>query len=265
MKIGYLGPQGSYSHLAAQALRPSWEAVAYGSFDKLFSALCGGEIDGAALPIENTLNGGVTRNIDLLQSSDGVLAVAECTVPIDHRLVTLAGAPADGIRRIYSHGQALAQCSRFLARTYPDAKLIETPSTSESLEMIKTAADAGIAGNHMRREGYVWSAESIADEPTNYTQFLLAVRAVAKETCHTQKIYFSVTCRHAPGQLYRLLGILCARGVNMTKIESRPIKDRVGEYRFFIEIEGDYALATVREALGELKEASSSFKLLGLY
>lgn len=265
MKIGYLGPQGSYSHLAAQTLCPSCEAVAYASFERLFGALACGETEGVALPIENTLNGGVTRNIDLLQSSEGIVAVRECKIPIDHRLITLEGADPSRIKRIFSHGQALAQCSRYLAEHFPDAEQIETASTTQGAEMIKSPFDAGIVGSHVRYEGFTLSERCISDEPTNFTQFLLAVKGRADETVHTKKMYFSVTCRHAPGQLTHLLGILGSHGINMTKIESRPIKDRVGEYRFFIEIEGDYADAEVRNAVGRLKDASSSFKLLGCY
>ena len=107
-KIGYLGPEGSYSSLAAARLRPNAELKDYQSFPLVFASLVNGETDGIAVPIENSLNGGVLQNMDLLQATDGVYAAAEITIKIDHRLAYLKGADLRGITRIYSHGQALA-------------------------------------------------------------------------------------------------------------------------------------------------------------
>lgn len=264
-RVGYLGPEGSYSFLAAERLCPEAEKAAYGNFRLVMQALVSGECDGVVAPIENSLNGGVLQNIDLLQSTEGVAAVRQCTVAIDHRLATLEGADPAGIRRIYSHQQALAQCGEFLAAHFPAAQQIATPSTAAGLDMLKRADEACVVGAHTVRAGVVLSPTNIADEKRNFTHFLLVVRGAVGEERHTDKIYFSVTCRHEPGALLELLRRIADGGLNMTKIESRPIKDRPGEYRFFIETEGDYASASVRQTLRTVREGAYSFKLLGAY
>lgn len=263
--IGYLGPEGTYSEIAAGRLCPQARKIAFLSFPLLVNALKSGEIDCAAIPVENTVNGAVTGNLDLLQDLDGVCAVSSCTVKIDHRLVTKKGADASAIKRIYSHAQALGQCARYLSRNFPAAVLMQVQSTSGCFEQIKSGEDAGIVGAQCQREGFELSEECISDEQNNYTIFLLAVRGQPQISEKSDRIFFSVTCKHEVGALVKMLSILSENGLNMTKIESRPIKNRVWEFRFFIEVEGDYGNAEVRSAIEKVSASASSFKLLGCY
>ncbi|MDE6373294.1 MAG: hypothetical protein K2L72_02230 [Clostridia bacterium] len=265
IKAGYLGPEGTYSSLAAKKLCPDAELITYPSFFTLFAALKDGEVDAVVTPIENTLNGAVTQNLDLLQETPDIYACAACAVKIEHRLITLDGADINGIKHVWSHPQALGQCAKFLARNYPFARLHETASTAECIDKLKSAEDAGIVGEHCAREGYTLSEESIADEPKNYTQFLLIRNGEPSEKAFSDRIFFSVTCRHKVGALVELLEILRDCGINMTEIESRPIKSKTGEFRFFIEVEGNYSLPETRAALDRLKSACKSFKLFGCY
>lgn len=264
MKCAYLGPCGSYSHLAATKMRPSDELFPYGNFRAVISAVKNGECDCAVIPIENTVNGGVLQNMDLLQASEDVIAVEETTLPIDHRLATLNGATG-AVTRVYSHEQPLAQCSGYLAANFPSAQLIATSSTAASLDMVKTFSDAAIVGAHVEREGIVLSEENISDSKSNFTHFLLVRRGKVDKNVSSSKIYFSVTCMHASGALLDILEPMRAGGLNMTKIQSRPIKDRAGEYRFFIEVEGNYADGAVRKVLEGVKNSAKSLKLLGAY
>lgn len=264
-KVGYLGPKGTYSECAAEALADGGELCAYPNFPEIFKALASDEIDGAVIPIENTVNGAVTQNLDLLQRAEGVYASAAYVKKIDHRLITLKGADKSGIKRIYSHSQALGQCSAYLAENFPSVKLLATSSTAGSVEMIKNAEDAAIAGAHMCREGYEASPFNISDERNNCTTFLYISKKAPDQARHTSRVFISVTCRHEVGGLLKLLTVLSDHGINMTKIESRPIKDRPGEFRFFIEMEGDYASPDMRRALAQLEKMASSLKLLGCY
>lgn len=263
--IGYLGPFGSYTSLAVTKLCPDCEKQPYKNFYEGFKRLQSGECDGIVIPIENTLNGGVLQNIDLLQSAENVYAVRECTLNIDHRLATLKGADVKKIKRIYSHAQAIEQCSKYLAKNFPSAQFVPTFSTAAGLELIKSGEEACIAGAHTYREGLQLSPENIADERRNFTHFLLVKRGSVPENAASKKIYFSVTCKNQAGALLNLLQPVCANGLNMTKIESRPIKDRPDEYRFFIETEGDYSSPQIKNTLDEVKRAANSFKLLGCY
>lgn len=263
--IGYLGPEGSYSHLAAHRMCLEAKLCAYTGFPQVFQSLVSGSSDAIAVPIENTLNGGVLQNLDLLQSTEGVYAARKLSVKIDHRLATLKGADADKIKRIYSHSQALEQCSGYLAKRFPDARLFPVQSTSASLDMIKTEEDAGIAGAHNVREGLVLSDENIADADNNFTHFLLIKRGEVPPQTKSGHIFFCVTLDNRSGTLFSLLQVVSAHALNMTKIESRPIKNAPDEYRFFIEVEGDYSADAVKNALEAIKKASNSFKLLGCY
>lgn len=264
-KVGYLGPEGSYSHIAARTLRPNAELCGYSSFRLAVEALCAGVCSAVALPIENSLNGSVAQVTDLLQYTENIIAFEECVVKIDHRLAVLKGADYSGISRIYSHEQPLAQCMQFLLKNFPNAELIATQSTAASLEMLSSASDAAIVGAHCKRDGIELSPRNIADSNNNFTEFLLARKGVIDERVSTQNIFFSVTCRHKAGALLDILEPMRAGGLNMTKIQSRPLKDRAGEYRFFIEVEGDYSNAQVRNVLDGVKRISLSFKLLGAY
>lgn len=263
-KAAYLGPEGSYSQLAAIKLCRDCELVPYASFRLAVDALERGECDYAVLPIENSLNGTVIANLDLLQAAEGVFAVEKTSLALDHRLATLKGADLKSITRIISHEQALAQCAEYLYKNFPAAKLIAAPSTMASLDAVKTAGDAAIVGSHVKREGIALSETNIADYPNNKTDFLLVKRG-ADTGFKGDRIFFSVTCRHSSGALLDILEPMRSGGLNMTKIQSRPIKGSAGEYRFFIETEGDFSSEKVRAVLDDVKRISLSFKLLGAY
>lgn len=264
-KIGYLGPEGTYSELAANNLSGDEIKVAYPSFFTLFSALEKGEVEAIVIPIENTLNGAVTQNLDLLQETEEVYATSSCALKIDHRLITVAGADKREIKRIYSHGQALAQCAKYLAENFPNAELCETPSTADCISKLDDAQSAGIVGAHCRVDGYELSDKNISDVENNYTQFLFVKYGLSLACMSSDRIFFSVTCRHQAGALVDLLSVLKESSINMTKIESRPIKNKTGEFAFFIEIEGNYLNDRVKAALKKIKAAALSYKLLGCY
>lgn len=264
MKVAYLGPEGSYSHLAAAKFCEGSQLLEFPSFRLVLVALDSG-CDCAVLPIENSLNGGVNQNIDLLQSGENLIAFRSLALKIDHRLAAKKGADLSKITRIFSHPQALSQCGEFLYKNYPKAKLVGSPSTAASLDMLESDSDACIVGAHIRREGIELSKENIADEKDNFTNFLLVKKGSARDCARSGRVYFSATCRHIPGGLMGLLKIIAAGGFNMTKIESRPIKERAGEYRFFIEVEGDYFSPEFSAVLGEIEAYAKSVKILGVY
>ena len=264
MKTGYLGPEGSYSHLAALKMTPEGEIYAYDSFPLVFRALKTGEVDCIVIPIENSINGEVTQNVDLLQSEDFV-AVEECSIKIEHRLATLSGVDVRDIKRIYSHRQALDQCAKYLFDNFPDAKLIATPSTSASLDMLCSAEDGCIVGAHTNRDGITLTEKNISDYRDNETRFLKVVRGKVDESKPTEKIYISLTCPNVPGSLLKLLEKIAEHRLNMSKLQSRPIKDRAHEFAFFIEIECDYSSPEIKRAVEDIKSAALSFKMLGAY
>ena len=262
-KVSCLGPDGSYSQIAAMRMCEDFEIILCHSFSDAVHRLLAGETDYAVLPVENSLNGGVLESLDLLEEKD-IFAVEEFPLAVDHRLATLLGVRPDEVDRIYSHDQALMQCSDYLNRTYPNAALIRTASTAESLEKLD-AHSAGIVGAHVLREGVVLSKENIADNKGNFTRFLLVTRR-GKLPESSSMVFFSAVCEEdRPGSLLGLLKIFLRYGLNLTRIESRPVKNEFGKYRFFIEFAGDLASDRVRRALAEAERYCAQFKLLGAY
>jgi len=157
-----------------------------------------------------------------------------------------------------------------LSKKMPFASLRETESTSLGIDRAAEDASgksAAIAGAHIAYlpEGFSRSEECISDEKYNQTQFLLLKKGTEKLPEKSDKFFFSAVCPHRPGSLLSLLQVIYAHGVNMTKIESRPVKDRPGEYRFFIEAEGDIFSPKIKGALSEIEKGVQEYKLLGAY
>ena len=279
MKIAYLGPEGSYSHLAAENFLQTEgtsssfersECIPFRNFPEVLRAVESGLVHAAAVPIENSLQGGVLQNLDLLQASEDLYAVKELILRIDHRLIYRAGTSYEEIGRVYSHRQALDQCSVFLAQKMPFASLKETESTAFGISRAAedfSGKSAAIAGAHTSPlpEGFEMSEKCISDEQNNFTQFLLVKKGRESLPRNSDKLFFSAVCPHRPGSLLALLQIIAEYGINMTKIESRPVKNRPGDYRFFVEAEGDVGGELVRKALAEIAADTLECKLIGAY
>lgn len=264
-KIGCLGPEGSYSHLAAEKFFSDCQILLYPSFARVFYALENNECEYIAVPIENTVNGGIMQVIDLMQSTENIFASHQITLKIDHRLCYKKGTNPKDITKIYSHIQALEQCSGYLLKNFPSAQLIPASSTTASLEKLQDNTTACIVGSHITGKDLTLSENCIADNNTNYTHFLLIEKGEIPQGKTSNRIYFSMTSLNKAGALLELLQCIYAHGLNMTKIESRPIKTAPDEYRFFIEAEGDYSTQEIKLALLNIQHKSVSFKLLGVY
>ncbi len=262
-RVCCLGPSGSWSALAAEKFCPESEIVLCRTFSVCCEVLLRGDADAAVFPIENSIHGGVLANLDLFERNPRLFAERELILPIDHRLARREGVPISRITRIFSHEQAIGQCSEYLRRCFPDAQIVYTESTAESLSRLDEHS-AGIVGAHLHAEGVVLSEENIADEKNNVTHFLLAV---ADGTPHppTEKIFLCARLRHRAGSLLSFLKIFARYDLNLTKIESRPVRDCVGEYNFFIEFEGDFGEERVKSALTEAREHCVRFRVLGAY
>lgn len=281
MKIAFLGPEGSYSHLAAKEFLKTeksafttgqgWdECIPFRNFAEVIGAVVNGRADAAAVPVENTLQGGVLQILDLLQSEENLFAVKQIIIRLDHRLIYKKGVKLSEIGRVYSHRQALDQCSKFLAEKIPFAALRETESTAFGISRAMeddTCKSAAIGGAHTEnlRGGFVMSEESISDEKNNFTHFLLVKKGEETLPKTSERVFFSVVGPHRPGGLLELLDIIAKHNINMTKIESRPVKNRPGEYRFFIEADCDVGAKEVEEMLNTIREKMLECKLLGAY
>ncbi len=262
-KVSCLGPAGSYSHLAAETLCPGSEVLLKNNFPAVFASLAEGEAEDAVIPIENSIQGGVLQNLDLLERED-VYAVEQTVLRIDHRLALREGVRLSDVTRVFSHEQAIGQCSEYLQKYLPDAQCIFVDSTAKSLSMVD-GHSAGIVGAHAHREGVVLSAENIANEKNNFTQFFRLRRREEGLPAHSRTVFFCAVCEHRPGSLLALLQVFSEEGINLTRIESRPIRNVLGEYRFFIVIEGDIAAPRIRSSLERARSVCRTFRILGAY
>ena len=262
MKVSCLGPEGSYSELAARQLCPDYDVLLCKDFYDVVDCLVAGRSDYAVLPIQNSIQGGVSINLELLSEYD-VLAIQSLFLKIDHRLATLQGVALSDIKKVYSHEQAIGQCSKYLAEKLPSAKCLFASSTAESLSKLDHET-AGIVGAHIKKEGVVLSGENIANEKNNRTQFVLMERKTGLPQ-KSSALFFVAVTEHVPGALLSLLQVFSAHRVNLTRIESRPVADMSGCCSFFIEISGDIADANISSAIADAKKLCKKFKLLGAY
>jgi len=270
--VGYQGTEGAYSQLAAkhhfagseQAIR----CVGYHSFREMLEAVRAGAADNAVLPIENSIAGSINDSYDLLAKT-GLSLVGEEFQPIAHCLIGAAEVAVADIRRIYSHPVALAQCGEFL-ETLEDCHVEAFVDTAMAVEKVKRDADptqAAIASEEAAAlHGLPILRREIADHPENYTRMVIVAREAAHHgqgvACKTSLIFSTI---HEQGALARCIAIFADRGLNLTKIESRPKPHTPFEYVFYVDFEGDVDRETTQAALRDLEAVTTFLKVLGSY
>jgi chorismate mutase/prephenate dehydratase len=272
LTIGYQGTEGAYSQLAALhhfagASRPI-RCVGYHSFREMLEAVKAGKIDYAVLPIENSIAGSINESYDLLAAT-GLSLVGEELQPIAHCLIGAADVAVSDIRRVYSHPVALAQCGEFL-ETLEDCHVEAFVDTAMAVEKVKQDGDptqAAIASEQAAAvHGLPILRRDIADHPENYTRMVIvAAKPEHHEQgvpCKTSLIFSTV---HEQGALARCISIFAERGLNLTKIESRPKPDTPFEYIFYVDFEGNVDRETTQAALLELEAVTTFLTVLGSY
>lgn len=263
MKIAIQGERGSFSHEAALKLVADAEIVPCALSVEVFAALDKGGADAIAIPIENSLAGSVLEHFDLLLAHD-VKVVRETLVRIRHNLIAVAGAPLEGIDRVFSHPVALAQCRRFLA-AHPRMKPIAFYDTAGSVKQLVEQDDQRAAAIASEAAARTYGARvleaGIEDNPENYTRFFLVQRSgEAKTDRDANKASIAFSLENRPGSLVAALSALARQGTNLTKIESRPVQGKPWEYIFYVDCqiggpeEGTRALEALRPHCGMVKE-----------
>lgn len=267
IRVVYQGVEGAYSHEAArQYFGSETEVYHVTSFEEAMQEVRDGRADYAVLPIENSSAGAVTDNYDLLIRYENYI-VAETFLPISHALLGRPEAELSDIHTVFSHPQALMQCSEFL-NSHKDWRQISLENTAVSAKKIIDGDDPSQAAVASETAGQLYGLKvlqsSIQNNQNNTTRFIILSRsAIYRRTAG--KISISFELPHKSGTLYNILGNFIFNGVNMRKIESRPIPNRNWEYRFFIDIEGNLEDAGVNNALKGIAEESQNMRILGNY
>ncbi len=296
-RVAFQGEHGAFSEAAAiQLLGDGITTVPRATFDSAFRAIEEGAADALLAPVENSLAGSVVRVYDLLLESR-LEIFAETILPIEHHLIGCPGATLAGLKSVSSHPMALAQCEKFFL-SRPDLKRIPAEDTAGSVRDVLASGDksaAGIAGRQAAiRYGGVILAESIQDNAENFTRFVLLIpvqregptglppdSAAASSPAVTDlmvelsvrrcdrppkhlKMSLALRLAHRPGALLAALQPFARHGINLLKIESRPIHGSPWEYQFFLDVQTD-APAQLEQALNELQSATSFLRILGGY
>ena len=272
-RFGYLGPEGTFTSMALDAWGPATntERAAFGSVDAALAALRAGDIHSAMVPIENSVEGGVSATLDALASGEPLVVVGEVLVPVTFVLAAPAGIGLRDVRAVGTHSHAWAQVRGWMADTLPDAVYVPTLSTAaaaEGLEHGPQPYDAAVcAPAAARLHGLEVLAEDIGDMQAAVTRFVLVARPgrLPDPTGADKTTVVLFQREDHAGGLLALLEQFAARGINLTRLESRPTKDSMGSYCFSIDLEGHVLDERIGEALMGLKRICAEVRFLGSY
>ncbi|MEY2443373.1 MAG: prephenate dehydratase [bacterium] len=273
MRLGYLGPAGTFSEDAVRSGPESdgAELVALRTVRDTVMAVHDGTVDRAVVPIENSLEGPIGVTLDTLAEEHDVTIVGELVLAVSPCLIARQPMALEEIERVVSHPQPLAQCARFLRDKLPAAEVVSATSTAEAVRVV-VAAQARWAALGTARAAELYGAtvlaDGVEDEPGNATRFVWLARAPSERDASRPaktSLAFWGSGDDSPGWLVRCLSEFAFRGVNLTKIESRPLRAQLGHYRFFVDCEGDARDAAVAEAVAGLKAHCERVQVLGSY
>jgi prephenate dehydratase len=282
LSLAYLGPTGTNSETAA-VVYSDWLASTqqltttlcpYPSIALALQSVAKGQVTQAVVPIENSIEGSVTVVLDTMWQSTNLQVQQELTIPIFHGLLTYSQS-LEQIKTVYSHPQALAQCQKWLENFLPQVQLIPTRSTTEGIQLLEDNLTAAAIASPRAAELYQVPLlkPDIKDSLDNSTRFWIVASSSTDYRLLTTNqsdrgshlsLAFSLP-KNAPGALVKALEIFAKREINLSKIESRPTKRSLGEYIFFIDLEGNSQDPPIKEALTELSSCTEVLKIFGNY
>ena len=266
--LAYLGPKGTFAEQAARALDPAANLVSVASVAAAIDAVRAGEVDGACVPVENSVEGSVPATLDSLAEAEPVVAVAEHVLPIRFSVLVRPGTAPGEVRTVATHPHAAAQVRRWLAEHLPAAATVLTASTSAAaVAVVDGNADAAVcapvAAAHYALHELATGVHDIGDAETRF--LLLRRPGTLPGRTGTDRTSLVAVAADRPGALLEVLAEFALRAINLTRIESRPMKGRLGEYRFFLDCDGHVADPGVGDALAELHRRCHSVRFLGSY
>ena len=267
MKLGYLGPIGSYSYIAAKSYDSQADLIAFKSFYEIIKSVENKTLDKGILPIENSTEGAVTSVMDGLLSTERSNIIGEIVIPICHNIIS-SQESMENIEHIYSHIQAIEQCREYFKSYYPNILFTSCSSTSEACRQAKDKGRGYAAiGNKESAELYGLNIvrENIQDNILNQTRFIIIGedQLVLGKRLKTSLAFSCLDDR--PGLLYEVLREFAQRNINLTRIESRPAKSEMGKYIFYIDFIGGRDEDIILEILWHIKTTTDMLKVFGSY
>jgi chorismate mutase / prephenate dehydratase len=265
MRVAYLGPSGTYSEIAAlKHFGHGIEPIACASFDEVFRATESGNADFGVVPLENSTEGAVNRNLDLMLAS-ALKICGETSVPVQHCLMTRSGG-MDGITRICAHSQALAQCAGYLDKNHPGIERVPVSSNAEGARLASLDGYTSGIGHELSAERYSVQlvAKAIQDDVSNRTRFaVIGNYEPAASGSDQTSLILSVPDK--AGAVHALIEPLARFNVSMKRFESRPARQGNWEYYFYIDLLGHQSDPNVAAALAQIKSNSAFYKVVGSY
>ncbi|MDR3156500.1 MAG: prephenate dehydratase [Lactobacillales bacterium] len=271
MKIAYLGPKGSFSYLATQQVYGKEELMSYFSITDCLAALENGEVDTAVVPIENSVEGVVSETIDYLFHHSQLKASCELVLPVVQNFLVHPHNKDSKLIKILSHPQAISQSRKFLLENYLNVPIWHTPSTAKAAEYVMDHPEEPVAaiGSQVLAEQYgmLILHQSIQEMEENHTRFWVLGKvpqmllSVFERKC---TLAFTLE-KNVPGSLYSALSMFASREINLTKIESRPLRTVLGEYFFIVDCLEFDNKQCIKEAIEEMTEFGNVVKVLGSY
>lgn len=275
--MGYLGPMGTHSEAAARWLSAQLartgggerELRPFADIDAVLHAVEAGEVASGFVPVENSLEGAIHVTLDTLARSEALVVAREVIWPVHNEL--MARCEAGAVRRIYSHAQPISQCRAYLSAHFPQAELVEVASTARAAKLVAVAPpEEGLAAICTARAGELYGlsplAHEIQDSMANCTRFFEVVRRGMPLALPQEKLL--IICQldgSRAGSLVNVLQEFAVRGINMTRIESRPARTRLGDYIFFFDLETAVGEACIEAALAAVRAKCSWLKNLGAF
>ncbi len=267
--LGYLGPKGTFSHQAAAEWSGGKEEIK--EYSTIYSAILAaekGEIDRVIVPIENSIEGGVNITLDALAFDVNLYITGEYVLHVSQNLMVKKGARREDIKIITSHPQPIGQCSRLLSHEFGDVKIELADSTASAAKRV-TTSDGSVACIASKSSAELYGLDIICadcgDDANNSTRFIIAEKNPKRSVSQRDKTSIVFAIDNKPGSLYSAIELLAKEKINMTKIESRPMKDELGKYVFFIDIDGNIDDASIYFALDKVRQNTFFYKFLGSY
>jgi len=275
MKIAFLGPEASFTQLTATQLFPNDELIPKANILDCFLAVQNNEVDKAVVPLENSIEGTVSMTLDYLYQTPEIKIEAEAVMPIAHHLMIHPSQDnQDSIEKIYSHPQALAQSFHFLNKNYPEIPKQDFASTAAAAKRVAENPDRkiGAVANKFAAELYGLKIlnENIHDVEENHTRFIIISKTENSYENHLENIgkktamLITLPQDHAGG-LHQVLSVFAWRNMNLSKIESRTLKTKLGNYFFFVTVVGGWDDVLYINSVDELKAIGADVKFLGNY
>ena len=268
MKIGYLGPQGTFSEQAVLKISGVDETIAFSTISEVISSVETGKTDKCVVPIENSTEGCINITVDSMIFDTNLYIQGQINLPIEQNLMIKEETDPGKITKIYSHPQGLAQCRMFLQKNYPSAELISTNSTADGGKIVKNSEDSCAAIGLLRVSeiyGLKILHKSIQDNNQNFTMFAVLSKNDTTKELSNAKTSIAFSTDNSPGMLCKILNLFDVWDINMTKIISRPFRNKSEEYVFFADLESNGSSNDLRNCLEMVSRKTSFFKNLGSY